>query len=284
MPRTSTGNSKSGSATISILIPTLLLLVWACCCISNTSSFMIPTHRHHHATSERSFSSALLKLEAKKKKRSSGGKGFANKEEEESPVAAKSPSSSAKPSFPSTGGGNDYLSSLAGGSADIPTLDDSGTSSGDSNLPVDERTSAILRDQYGFRTLAEQQEELKRQEAAKEQRKKLEEWKKLADDGKDFDIMEVLPGPVLMGIDRFLKAGVAICTVLFLLAGIGITIEAWSKTSSQPLPENIDNFIVNVIEPNFTPGLGVLLGFSVSLGAFAAAQLSSSSSTYRQDR
>jgi hypothetical protein len=170
----------------------------------------------------------------------------------------------------------DGLSSVAGGSDAIPTSDES--------IPVDQRTSSILRDNYGLRTRAEQQEAAKREEAAKEQQKKLDEWKKLADEGKDFDIMEVLPAPVLIGLDIFLKAGLTISTVLFVLAGLGITVEAWSKTTGEPLPENIDHFIVNIIEPNFTPGLGVLLGFSVSLGAFAAAQLSSSSSTYRSDK
>lgn len=135
-----------------------------------------------------------------------------------------------------------------------------------------------------MRTREEQQEEFRRAEAIKEQRKKLDEWKKKADQGEEFDIMEVLPAPVLIGIDRFLKAGLAICTVLFVLSGFGITIEAWSKATESPLPPDVDNFIVNVIEPNFTPGLLVLLGFSVSLGAFAAAQLGSASATYRQDR
>jgi hypothetical protein len=58
---------------------------------------------------------------------------------------------------------------------------------------------------------------------------------------------------------------------------------AWSKTSNQPLPENIDQFIVNIIEPNFTTGLLVLLSFSVCLGAFAAAQLGSSAASYTED-
>ena len=151
-------------------------------------------------------------------------------------------------------------------------------------LPVVPTLGSILRDTYGLRTREEQNAQAKREEAVKEQRKKLAEWKQQAEAGEDFDIMQVLPAPVLVAIDTFLKAGVAICTVLFVLAGIGITVEAWSKASGSPLPENIDTFIVNTVEPNFTPGLLVLLGFSVSLGAFAAAQLGSSSSTYREDR
>jgi hypothetical protein len=104
----------------------------------------------------------------------------------------------------------------------------------------------------------------------------------LADKGEDFDLIKILPDPLLIFIDRFLKVGVAVCTALFISAGIAITVEAGSKATNNPLPASIDDFITNVVEPNFTPGLLVLLGFSVSLGAFAALQLSSSSSTYRE--
>ena len=131
--------------------------------------------------------------------------------------------------------------------------------------------------------MEEQQAELRRKEQIDEQRKKLNEWKKVADKGEDFDIMQILPPPVLKGIDAFLKVGLGITGVLFILAGLGITAEAWSKTAENPLPENIDTFIVETIEPNFTNGLFVLLGFSVSLGVFSALQLSSASSTYREE-
>lgn len=180
------------------------------------------------------------------------------------------------------------LTSVEGGSSAVPVLEQPKEGSVqkviDESVPVQDRTNNILREKYGLRTLEEQQAEKQRQEQAKEQRKKLEEWKKLADQGKDFDLIEILPGPVLIFIDRFLKAGVAICTVVFVSAGLAITVEAGSKATSNPLPENVDAFITNVVEPNFTPGLLVLLGFSISLGAFAALQLGSASSTYREDR
>ncbi|KAG7364077.1 hypothetical protein IV203_037279 [Nitzschia inconspicua] len=169
-----------------------------------------------------------------------------------------------------------FLTSVPDGSKAIPTIDET--------VPVQDRTNTILREKYGLRTREEQQAEYQRQQQAAEQRKKLEEWKELADRGEDFDLMKILPAPVLIFIDRFLKAGVAVCTVLFVAAGLGITVEAGSKATGNPLPENVDAFITNVVEPNFTPGLLVLLGFSVSLGAFAALQLSSASSTYREDR
>ena len=212
-------------------------------------------------------------LFAKKNKKT--GKGFGKVEEPPKPKAQ-----SATPAAPTPAPPNqieqDLLSSVSGGSTEVPKIDES--------VPVEERTASLLRDKYGLRTQEEIQAAAKREEKIKEQRKKVEQWKAMANEGQDFDIMQVLPAPVLVAIDTFLKAGVAICTTLFVLSGIGITIEAWSKASNNPLPENIDNFIVNTIEPNFTPGLLVLLGFSVSLGAFAALQLSSASSTYREDK
>ena len=183
---------------------------------------------------------------------------------------------------------NARLSSVQGGSNAFPTLEQQPQGSSpvdaDENIPVEERTNNILREKYGLRTREEQQAEYQRQQKAAEQRKKLEEWKKLADQGKDFDLIEILPAPILIFIDRFLKAGLAICTTLFVSAGLAITLEAGSKATNQPLPESVDSFITNVVEPNFTPGLLVLLGFSISLGIFGALQLGSASSTYREDR
>ena len=168
-----------------------------------------------------------------------------------------------------------------GGSSAIPTFAPSTTvPSGDPAIPVEERTKKILAEQYGLRTLEDQ----RREEKLVEQRLKFERLKQAAEKNDDFDIMSVLPTPLILFIDRFLKLGLAVCVLLFVAAGVGITAEAWSVTSGSPLPENIDSFIVNVIEPNFTPGLLVLLGFSVSLGLFASAQLGSSGSVYTEDR
>lgn len=235
-------------------------------------------HSATHSSSSRSLSSKVIASSssssslymAKKKDRNNTGRGFGKTEAPKiqpmEEVAVAIDKGVAAP--------EGLLKSVDGGSTALPQIDDS--------VPVEDRTKSILRDQYGLRTREEQQEAERRQEQIKEQRKKLQEWKKMADEGQDFDLMRILPEPVLIAIDRFLKTGVVICTVLFVLAGVFITIEAYSKTTGNPLPEDLDSFITNTVEPNFTPGLLVLLGFSVSLGAFAAAQLSSASSNYRE--
>lgn len=223
------------------------------------------------------------------KNNNSGGRGFGKTEAPAPPAVSSmedvasaidtssaSVGSSSSGSSGSSSSSSTFLKSVEGGSTATPQIDDS--------VPVEDRTKNILREKYGMRTFEEQEEEARKLELAKAQRKKLQEWKKLADEGQDFDLMQILPAPLLIAIDRFLKVGVTICTILFVLAGAFITVEAYSKTTGNPLPADLDKFIVETIEPNFTPGLGVLLGFSVSLGAFAAAQLSSASSNYREDR
>ena len=111
--------------------------------------------------------------------------------------------------------------------------------------------------------------------------KKMAQIKQMKDE--EFDIFMVIPPPVIKAVDAFLKIGLTITTAAFVLAGLGITAEAWSVATNNNLPEGIDKFIVNVVEPNFTTGLFVLLGFSISLGVFATAQLGSGSSIYKEE-
>lgn len=222
-------------------------------------------------------SNRIAALEAKKSKQKGAAKGFGKAPETPAPVSKPSdePISTTTASESSTQQDApipSFLQSVeTGGSSSIPTMDQS--------IPAEERAKKLLRDQYGLRTLEEQRME----DNIVEQRQKIEKLKQKAETGEDFDIMAMLPAPLLKGIDTFLKLGVFVCTVLFVTAGIGITAEAWSKTSGNPLPDNIDTFIVDVVEPNFTPGLLVLLGFSVSLGGFAALQLGSASSQYKEE-
>jgi hypothetical protein len=204
-----------------------------------------------------------------------GGKGFGSKASTSSPpnTPASLDESLAQPGTSTSS--SSFLQSAEGAESTPVQMDES--------IPPEERTKLILKQQYGLKTLEEQRLTEAQLELYKEKQKKQAAMKKKIANNEALDIMNMLPPSVLVGIDRFLKAGLFTCGTLFILAGLFITAEAWSKASNQPLPENLDNFIVNIVEPNFTPGLLVLLGFSVSLGAFAALQLSSSSSQYKED-
>ncbi|GKY92240.1 hypothetical protein MPSEU_000195200 [Mayamaea pseudoterrestris] len=207
------------------------------------------------------------------------GKGFGKAKEpsEMKPRPVSDNTISSSPSKPAASLENSYLTSV-----NVDNDIDSNPMP-DKNLPPEERTKLLLREKYGLKPIEEQQADAKQLEALIERRKKQQEWQKKAQQEPDFDLMTALPAPVLVGIDRFLKAGVVVCGTLFIIAGLFITVEAWSKTSGQPLPTDLDNFIVTIVEPNFTPGLLVLLSFSVGLGLFAAAQLGSSGASYKED-
>ena len=214
-----------------------------------------------------------------KKKSKSAGKGFGSPT---APVPSPPKRGSDDQQESSGEGGISFQSIETGGSDAIPTIEveQEPALEMDKSLPAEERAERLLREKYGMKTLEEQRRDQKR----RENREQLADWKAKADEGQDFDLIAALPEPLVIFIDRFLKIGVTISTLLFVAAGIGITLEAWSATSGDPLPEDIDNFIVNTVEPNFTPGLLVLLTFSISLGLFASAQLGSEASVYSEDK
>eukprot|EP00551_Chaetoceros_affinis_P006048 CAMPEP_0203668022 /NCGR_PEP_ID=MMETSP0090-20130426/4734_1 /ASSEMBLY_ACC=CAM_ASM_001088 /TAXON_ID=426623 /ORGANISM="Chaetoceros affinis, Strain CCMP159" /LENGTH=262 /DNA_ID=CAMNT_0050532337 /DNA_START=26 /DNA_END=817 /DNA_ORIENTATION=- len=218
-----------------------------------------------------------LALYAKKKSRKNSGQGFGKAPKvESSPKSAQNTATAVNPtSFNDQEiGGLSSIESTNPASFSRPQIEL------DPNLSTDERNKEILKQKYGLRSFEEQQGDIKAAEKIAENRKRMQKIKQMKDE--EFDIFMVIPPPLIKGIDFFLKAGLTITTILFILAGVGITAEAWAVATGNTLPENVDTFIVNVIEPNFTPGLFVLLGFSVSLGLFATAQLGSGSSTYKE--
>jgi hypothetical protein len=219
----------------------------------------------------------VFSLGAKKKSRSNAGQGFSKAPKPEVPTLQPDDSTSATDlSEPNASQTLSGLTSVEGASSfATPEIEV------DPNLPTEERTKAILKQKFGLRTFEEQQGDIKAAAKMAENSKRMSKIKQMKDE--EFDIFMVIPPPLLRFIDIFLKGGLTVSTILFVLAGFGITAEAWSVATSKPLPENIDNFIVNTIEPNFTPGLLVLLGFSISLGIFATAQLGSGSSSYQEN-
>ena len=224
-------------------------------------------------TSSSSSSSSNTILFAKKKKSKKSGQGFGKETPTPQKITVTEELSS----------GFTSIDQVTDESFSTPKLD----LDVDPSLSKEERNREILKQQFGLRTYEEQQNDVelakanaKKKEAFQKQRAQLDKVKNMSDD--EFDIFQFLPPSLLKTIDLFLKTGLGISTVLFILSGVGITAEAWTVATGNTLPENVDQFIVNVIEPNFTYGLLVLLGFSVSLGIFATAQLGSGSSVYKE--
>jgi len=230
---------------------------------------------------------ATTTLLAKKKatKRSTSPKGFGSGGADEDDTFERQQ----QEEEPSTAATTFLRSVESGGSDSIPVVEEptrqarrADGGADDELLLPEERAKQILREKYGMKSLEEQQMDAKQVKQYEERQKKLGQWKKAAESEQELDIMAMIPAPIVIAIDRFLKIGLTVCGVLFIGAGLGITLEAWSKTSGNPLPPDVDAFIADTIEPNFTTGLLVLLGFSVSLGIFAAAQLSSASAIYKE--
>ncbi|EJK45578.1 hypothetical protein THAOC_35802 [Thalassiosira oceanica] len=253
--------------------------------ILSSEAFVSPSRQRHSwiiATNTHA-ESTLTSLSAKKKKtkKQRSGEGFGKT------AASSAVEERSSPEPPSSGGDEPRAltsieTAVPAAAANKPAELDL-----DPNMSDEERSRAILRQRFGLKSLEEQQADagdyralLDAEEKAKT-REKLRNIESLWPEDKDF--FAVLPPGLVRGIDTFLKAGLGVTTTLFLLSGVFITLEAGSKATGRELPLGLEDFTVNVIEPNFTPGLGVLLAFSVSLGVFTIALGSTASSSYRED-
>jgi hypothetical protein len=169
----------------------------------------------------------------------------------------------------------------------------------------EERTKAILRNQYGMKTSAEQEASQQASRIIKDrmiQQKELaEKFRSQQQQLNDLDLNKMLSPSAISAIDKFLKLGLSISVLTFVTAGILITLEAGnaamkleqtlhgtsgSNTLNEAgfLPESWSVFITQAIQPSFTPGLFILLGFSIALGLFSTVQMGSASANYVEGR
>jgi len=249
-----------------------------------TSSPQRPSSSRMTAIIQRRATATILLAERSTKEgRSSGGEGFGKGGGR---VSSSMSTSSPLQSIDSlTRSSSIDISDInkAPGTTSINDDDDSS-----SLVSPDERSRTILRSKFGLKSYEEQQADLGDYRALANAENKAKTRNKLRNIEslwpEDRDLLAVLPPSVIRGIDTILKLGLGISTVLFVVAGIFITIEAGSKATGSPLPDGLEGWIVNVVEPNFTPGLGILLAFSVSLGIFSVSLGGSASSTYREKK
>ncbi len=96
------------------------------------------------------------------------------------------------------------------------------------------------------------------------------------------DLINLVPDAAQSAIDRALVLAVGLSLAVFVASGVAITIEAFAVASKQTLPPFLDSFIVNIVEPAFTPSVGVFFFFSISLGLFKGAQLSREDANYAE--
>ena len=66
--------------------------------------------------------------------------------------------------------------------------------------------------------------------------------------------------------------------------GIGISYGAFKVVfPTIPIPQTIDDFIIQVLTPSFTPTVVIFFFFSINYGLFKYAQISSVRTVYRED-
>uniref|UniRef100_A0A7S3TW81 Uncharacterized protein n=2 Tax=Choreotrichia TaxID=141411 RepID=A0A7S3TW81_9SPIT len=86
-------------------------------------------------------------------------------------------------------------------------------------------------------------------------------------------------------LERFFGGGAILFGFIFIASGIAVSVEALCKVLDKPLPQFVDDFLVNTVEPILTPSILILFFFSISLGLLKQLQFSSESAgvLYRED-
>ena len=78
-------------------------------------------------------------------------------------------------------------------------------------------------------------------------------------------------------LERFFAGGAVTFGSVFIISGIGVSVEALCKVLGYPLPVFLDEALVQYVEPVLTPSVLILFGFSISLGVLKQLQLGSES-------
>ena len=82
-------------------------------------------------------------------------------------------------------------------------------------------------------------------------------------------ILDKVPEKLQLQIDNFLITGTFAALTFVVLCGIGISAGALKIVFPQvEMSRDIDSLITNVLDPFFTPALGVFFFFSITLGVF----------------
>jgi len=99
----------------------------------------------------------------------------------------------------------------------------------------------------------------------------------------NFSPINLIPLSVQGSIEQVLLLATGLLLTVFVVAGIGITWDAYAISTKGTLPDSVKPIITEVLEPNFTV-IGVLfLACSSSLGLFKLAQLSDPGASYREE-
>lgn len=97
-------------------------------------------------------------------------------------------------------------------------------------------------------------------------------------------VLEKIPDKLQAQLDSILLTATFGSLALVILCGIGISYGAFKVIfPTIKVPEALDGFITNVLDPAFTPAVGIFFLFSITFGLFKFAQISSDKTVYRED-
>lgn len=107
-----------------------------------------------------------------------------------------------------------------------------------------------------------------------------------ADENRPFGeaVLAKIPDSVQERVDGFLITGTFIALFVVVSCGIGISLGAFRVVfPTIVIPPEVENFSMNILDPAFTPSVLVFFAFSITLGVFKYAQISSDRTVYREN-
>lgn len=97
-------------------------------------------------------------------------------------------------------------------------------------------------------------------------------------------VLAKIPDSVQERVDGFLITGTFIALFIVVSCGIGISLGAFKVVfPAIVIPPEIEDLALNILDPAFTPSVLVFFAFSITLGIFKYAQISSDRTVYRED-
>lgn len=96
------------------------------------------------------------------------------------------------------------------------------------------------------------------------------------------NVLSFVPMEIQAFLESFFTFTTALTLTAFLAVGAAITVDAFYRSSKQPVPENIAG-VLEFVEPKFTTIGLVFLASSVLLGNFKLAQLTNPVSAYEEE-
>ena len=97
------------------------------------------------------------------------------------------------------------------------------------------------------------------------------------------EVMAGIPAKTQLQYENVLMTGAFGSLAFCVLCGIGISLGAFKLVFPDiDVPSQVEELIKNVLDPAFTPSIFIFFFFSITLGIFKFAQISSEATVYRE--